>query len=81
MKEPTNLNCPNCDSQLNRETAPQSEGYSASFANWKGVVCPCCDFFVQNSSKPCAIWAELEAVAIGLGANLAGKGGDRDGNP
>lgn len=67
MKQPSNLICPNCESQLDRETAPASEGY-IGFEDWKGIICPCCTFMVQNSSKPCATWAELEAIAIEQGA-------------
>ena len=68
MEQPINLYCPNCNSQLNHETAPQSEGYAEGYANWKAITCPCCNFGVENSSKPCADWAELEAILISNGA-------------
>jgi len=67
MKQLSKLICPNCDSQLDQETAPASEGY-IGFQDWKALSCPCCTFLIQNDFKPHTGWAELEAIAIEQGA-------------
>jgi hypothetical protein len=58
----SNLLCPNCESQLDRQTCERIS------PDYKLLECPCCNFFIQNSTKLCASWRELEAIAVEMGA-------------
>ncbi|HEY9661590.1 MAG TPA: hypothetical protein V6C65_24295 [Allocoleopsis sp.] len=68
MKHPSPLYCPGCESQLDRETCPESEGWLPEWKTYKLLQCPCCTFFVESSPHNQLNWLQLEDLAISKGA-------------